>query len=426
VNQINRRSLVKGASAAAVLAGVSVALNVFAQGKKPIRVGMIFPITGPLALLGETQMAGAQIAIDIINQEGGVNGRKIEVVKADAPNSQAAIAEANRLIGNENVKIVLGTYASGLASSIVGIAERSNVIHWEVGGVADSLTQRGFKNVFRIPPPASLQGMMALEFINEVIAPKCGLNKSTLRLGVVHEDSEFGSTVAKALAERSKVEGIKFTAYSYAKDSNDLTPIILRLRQDAVDVIVSVQYVNDAILFWRQAKQLNLALKGHVALGGGHFERSFIDAVGKDANGLFIVPPPVEINPAGLDATAQKDLAAFNKAFAAQYKKSPSSITMLGFAGTMVLLRDVLPKAADPENPDAIRAAALSVDKPIGSTAAGWGVKFRPPGENGGQNERAFWIVRQWQGDDLHTVYPVKLALRQPNQMPLPAWGSRS
>ena len=132
MNQINRRSLVKGASAAAVLAGVSVALNVFAQGKKPIRVGMIFPITGPLALLGETQMAGAQIAIDIINQEGGVNGRKIEVVKADAPNSQAAIAEANRLIGNENVKIVLGTYASGLASSIVGIAERSNVIHWEV------------------------------------------------------------------------------------------------------------------------------------------------------------------------------------------------------------------------------------------------------------------------------------------------------
>ncbi len=420
-----RRTVVGGGLTAAALAYAPWA-GAQAQSAKPIRIGMIFPLTGGLALLGETQMAGAQMAVDIINQEGGVKSRRIEVVKADAPNAQAAIVEANRLIGNENVKILIGTYASGLASSIVGIAERSNVIHWEVGGVADSLTQRGFKNVFRTPPLASLQAMMALEFVTEVIAPKVGLNKGTLKLVVVHEDSEFGATVAKVLAERTKAEGIKLSAFSYAKDSPDLTPIILRLRQEAVDVIVSVQYVNDAILFWKQARQLDLALKGHVALGAGHFERSFIDAVGKDANGVFIVPPPVDINPAGLDATAQKDLALFNKAHQAKFGKPPSSITMLGFVGTMILLRDVLPRATDPDNPEAIRAAALAVDKPIGTTAAGWGVKFRPPGEHGGQNERAFWIVQQWQGDNLYTVYPSKLAVRQPNQMPLPAWGARS
>jgi len=251
------------------------------------------------------------------------------------------------------------------------------------------------------------------------------LTKDKVKIALVHEDSEFGSTVAKSLVDLAKEHGVSFAAFSYAKDSSDLSPVILKLRETGIDLLLSVQYINDAILFWKQARQLNLNVKAHIGLGAGHFEKSFPENVGADANGLFIAGPPLDLNPAGLTPEGRAQAEQFYERYEKKHGKKPSSITMQGFAGMMMLVAFVLPNASDPEDPAAIRAAALAVDKPMGSTAAGWGAKFRPPGEDGGHNDRAFWIVRQWQDGELYTIDPEKFAARKPIMIPLPTWDKR-
>ncbi|MET2829292.1 ABC transporter substrate-binding protein [Mesorhizobium shangrilense] len=421
---IDRRTLLQAAGV--TLGAVALGAPALAQSDpKPIRIGMLFPRTGDLALLGEAQANGALIAIDMANDAGGINGRRIEVVRADAPTPNAAVAEATRLISSENIKILVGSYASAIASSVVGVAERSGVIHWEVGAIADSLTQRGFKNVFRTCATAGQTGQLGFDFALNYLFPKLSLTKKTARIALVHEDSEFGSTVAKSLTSRANELGVSFTTYAYTKDTNDLSPVVLKLRDAGTDVLLSVQYINDAVLFWRQARQLDLNVKAHVGLGAGHFENSFPKAVGADADGIFISGPPLDLNPAGLTSEGAALAEQFYSRYQKKHGEKASSVAMLGFAGTIMLTQFVLPNAKDPDDPASVRAAALAVDKPKGSTPAGWGVKFNPPGENGGQNERAFWIIRQWQNGALQTIYPEELASVKPIMVPLPEWASR-
>jgi branched-chain amino acid transport system substrate-binding protein len=416
---IRWRSLALAAAAAVLMPALG-----WAQAR-PIRIGTIFPLSGSLALLGETQMNGGLIAVDMVNERGGIKGRPVQVVKADAPNPGAAISEANRLIGSEGVKLIVGSYASSIASAYVGVAERAGIIHFEIGGVADSITQRGFKNIFRTPPTGSSLGFAALDYARLALAPALGIPPDKLKVALVYEDSEFGASVAKGLSAKAQELGIPLQPVPYAKDTSDLTPVVLRIREAGSDVLLSVQYVNDAILFWKQARQFGLNVKAHVGMGAGHFEKSFPEAVGRDASGVFIAGPPIDLNPAGLGETARKHAEEFYARYERKHAKKPSSIAMMGFTGMMILLEEVLSGAGNPDDPASIREAALRVDRPIGATASGWGVKFNPPGPNGGQNERAFWVIRQWQDGELFTVYPKQFAVRSPIHVPLPAWDRR-
>ena len=97
--------------------------------KDPVRIGAVYPITGPLALLGEESWRGAEIARIMRNEKGGVAGRQVEFVKADAPDVSAARTEAERLVRKEGLKVLLGTYSSslGLAASEVTARAGGNI-----------------------------------------------------------------------------------------------------------------------------------------------------------------------------------------------------------------------------------------------------------------------------------------------------------
>ncbi len=141
------------------------------ESGEEIRIGTIYPMTGPLALLGNESFDGIQMVANIVNEQGGVNGKKIQLVKADAPDATAAQNEANRLISREKVPAIIGTYASGLSLAATQVAERNGVLYLETNAVADEITARGFKNVFRTAESASMQALTSGEFAKEVVAP---------------------------------------------------------------------------------------------------------------------------------------------------------------------------------------------------------------------------------------------------------------
>ena len=129
---------------ASVIATVLIGhLQAPAQAQETIRIGVLEPMTGPANKNGIENYTAMEIARDMINERGGINGKKVEYLLADVPNPTAAISETERLITKDGVKITMGSGISPLAIAVSQTTERHGVFHWETAGAADIITKRG-------------------------------------------------------------------------------------------------------------------------------------------------------------------------------------------------------------------------------------------------------------------------------------------
>src|SRR5207249_1051210 len=94
------------------------------------KIGALNPMTGPMAASGKLQVEGLEIMRDMINDHGGVMGKRLTLVMADIPDPTVAATEANRLASREGVKIITGTTFSALCGAASEAAARANVIYW--------------------------------------------------------------------------------------------------------------------------------------------------------------------------------------------------------------------------------------------------------------------------------------------------------
>lgn len=405
--------------AAACLAGVT-SLTFTACGSNgggdssgPIRIGTLFPTTGTLATLGKASLDGAQIAVDMTNAQGGVKGRKIQLVNGDPSSASAAVSEATRLTVKSKVKIVEGTYASDLSLAASAAAVRNGAFYWETDAISDQLTSRGLKNFYQFPYTASSNGANGADMIKNLIDPVLG---HPAKVVVVHNASSYGSLVAKGAADQAKADGLTLLGnYSYPTDTNDQSSLALRIKQAAPDAVIAASYQNDAVLLLKALNQHNVKLAAFVGTGGIYGLPAFSNALGPAAKGLFDTEGSASVPDSALNPDAQKLRAAF----LAKWKQShggaaPTFLPTIAFDATWVLVHDVIAKAKS-EDPKDLSAAAKAVDLAEGSTILGYGVKFNDKG----LNERAFVVGMQWQGANPVVVYPQKYASAKPIKVPL-------
>jgi branched-chain amino acid transport system substrate-binding protein len=384
------------------------------------RIGALFPLSGNLSVLGTEALAGDQIAVDMVNEQGGVKGHKIVLVTADATNPAVATNEARRLVTRENVKLLTGTYGSSISLAIAAVANQFNVPYWEGSAVSDELTSRGYKYVFRMNDNASAMSGGLVEAVTDLFAPKIGKPVKDLKIVMIHEDSAFGTSIAKTFEAQIKQKGGSVTLEPYPAATQDLSPLVLRIKQANPDVLVATQYFNDAILFWRQARNHDYNPRYFVAIGAGQATPDYYKGVGKDGEGVLLADVPSRIKPEALLPEARKMQDEFFKRYEAKMGKPPASHATRHFSAMHTLLTKILPAAGSLE-PEAIRKAVLALDEPVGSTILGFGLKFA---ENG-QNERAFNVVLQWQDGKLVSVWPQRFAVAAPVSVPLPDWNKR-
>ena len=385
--------------------------------KDPVKIGTVYPFTGSLALLGEESWRGAEVARILRNQKGGIAGRQIEFVKADAPDANAAKAEAERLITKENLKVLLGTYSSSLSLVATEVAERNGAVYFELGAISDPITGRGYKNIYRTNPTASSFAKTQIKFIQDFITVQSGIKADQIKLAVAHEDSSYGTTVAEYVAKEAKAAGIKVVATEpYSSKAVDLSPVILKLKNAAPDVLIAVSYANDAILFWRQAKEADFNLKAFIGTGGGHTLTDFAKGVGTDVEGIF----NVDFTQYAVNTKFTPGMDQFLKTYKETFKEEPrSGHSLANFMGANVVF-DVLDKAGGKMDAESIKKAVQAIDVKPGQTATGWGVKF---GANG-QNTLGDPLVTQWTKEGkLVTVWPKDAAVQEPIKMK--SWAER-
>lgn len=371
-----------------------------------IKLGAMYPLSGGLALLGDESYRGAKIAVDERNAAGGINGKKIVLVKADAVDANQAVGEARRLTSVEGVTAIFGSYASGVSSAATQVTELAGVPYFELGAVADTITGRGFKYVFRSNSTAKNFAERSIESVIKVVAPTLKVDPKTLKLAIIYEDGPYGTLVGGFQKEEAKRLGLSVVeSQAYSAKSVDLSSLVLRVKSAGADIVLQTSYQNDTLLFFRQSATAGYKPKAFVGAGGGYSLNDTALALGAAIEGVYNVDfPQITMNEAG--APGLKDfVSAYQKQFGIQPRSGHS---LVNYVGAKAFL-DILANAKSSDK-DKIREAVLAYRQPVGSNAAAWGFQF---GENG-QNQLASTNLMQWQSGKLVTVYPESVASAKP------------
>jgi branched-chain amino acid transport system substrate-binding protein len=402
---------------AAVLALlIASGLMVVAGSSQPLsgeyKIGVLEPLTGALAFEGKRHLEGMEIMRDMINERGGVMGKKLAFAVGDATDPTAAASE--------------GTFSSRLCGAASEAASRHNAIYWETSCVDPRFNKRGLKNVFRTEIDATGFGWYNVEFIAKHLAPRFNLKPNQLKIAFLSEDSSYGQGVTEAARARAKQEfGMQEVAVEYYnfQTINDFTPIILKLKQVNPDVVHHIAYSNDAPLFWRQSREQNFLFKALVHAGAtGYGGADFGKATGADGNGPFaLLEPGPGFRLEALRPEGQKLERDFRDAVQKRTGSYPLGGHQLAASG-LWLLKLVLDRAQT-DDLEKFRAAVMSLDLPVGSMLNGWGVKFSETGQNA--NERVQHYMLQWQNGQLVTVWPEEFSTIRAKWIPLGPWDQR-
>jgi len=409
---------------AVLVAVLCLPLSQPSMAKDALKIGVIYPMSGPLAYTGQECMRGAQIARDMINEAGGVKGQKVEFVVGDEVSPKDAMAEAERLITIEKVPVIAGGYSSSNAFAASDVCEKHKTVFWVTTGVGDPITSRGYKYIFQLNTRASQWGGTTADFLGKVAAPKLGIAPKDFKLALIHEDSLFGTIIGDNCVARAKELGLQVVErITYSHKTVDLSSEIAKLKASAADGIVSIHYVNDGNLFYGQAKQLRLNAKvlvGSVFFGLDQFQEKF----GKLVDYVCVVDPPTRVEASKIKEPAASVLTEFRRRFRDNYKSDPGDPGFTAFCGIYVLLKNVLPEAKSFDS-DSIQEAALKLDLDELTTPFVFGVQFdKPPSKTAGANLKAFPVIMQWQDEKLLVVYPETLA-SAPAKLPMPTWDER-
>jgi branched-chain amino acid transport system substrate-binding protein len=429
--QTSRRSLLKNSALA--VAALSVSPRFASAEEPPIRIGVLYDLSGPFAAAGSVASSiGAQIAIDLVNERGGVAGKyKVQPINGDSQSkAEAAINEVERLINQEKVDVVLGVYSSAHAVPLAAKLEEQKKILWITTAVATSVFKdRNLTYVFRAQIHSDQYGQASAGFLADNAKAKLGAEPKDIKVAIIHEDGPYGVGVGEAGERFAKERGFQIVMReAYSAAAPDLSSLVTKLKRAQADVILHTGYNPDITLFLRQARESGLHFKMLIGNGAGYSQLDKLRATfATDIDNFCNIDPvPAQLLKPETLAPGLGDLIKIMvDRYQAKTKATdvPPHVSM-GFNQTWVLLNNVLPVAREKYgsfDPDAIRKAALDVDIPPGGTIQGYGVKFYPPGTPlAGQNERSTPVVMQYAGEHITVVWPNNIKTQEP-VLPLPA-----
>lgn len=396
-----------------------------------IKIGVIYDQTGPFAGAGSVSASiGTQIAIDMINEKGGIEGRKLVPVNVDAQSkADVAINAAERLLNDDKVDLVMGVYSSAQCVPMAAKVDSAKKFLWANVCVSSAVFKdRNLQYVFRSQVHSDQYGEASCEFLSEVSQARFGVPASELKVAIIHEDGPYGSGISQANEKVCADAGMQIVLNEgYSISSTDLSSMVSKLRRARPDVILHTGYAPDIALFLRQAKEQGLRWKALIGHGAGYANPVKLrELVGTDADYIMDVDPVAAQLLNG--DTLAPGLGDVTKEVVRRYKEKTGidyaeTNVWMGFNQSWILFTEVLPRAIRDfggTDPEALRKAALAVDVPAGGTVQGYGVKFYPPGTPmSGQNERSTPTVIQYTPDGTMVLWPTNIKTAEP-VIPLP------
>lgn len=360
-----------------------------------VRVGGLYPLTGDLAKLGEENKLGLQLAIDEINAAGGIKalgGAKIEMVWGDTQGKpDVGISEVERLVQQAKVIAIVGAYQSAVTTPATQAAERLSTPFIVSMAVSDKITERGFKYTFRLCPKASWYAKDQVTFLKD-LKELVGLDIK--RVALLHEDTDFGESTAAGQKKYLAEAGMEMVLeVKYPANAADLTTEVSKVKAANPDAVLTVTYLNDAILIAQARESLGLAKVPFVDAAGGTVDPEFVKRLGPMAEGWL-----TEIEYTKYAAGAE----ALNDRFKARHGVDITGNGAYAYQSGWVLA-DALERAGKADR-EALREALAKTNMPKGPNMVL--PTDRIYFDEQGQNPNAPLYIVQVQGGDLKPVWP--------------------
>src|SRR4030081_899330 len=228
----SRRTLLKTSAAAA--AAFSLDWTRARAQAETVRIGVIYDLTGPFAAGGSVASSvGTQIAIDLVNEKGGVGGKyKIVPITADSQSKpDVAINEAERLISQEKIDIINGIYASSHAVPLSSKVEQQKKILWITTAVSTAVFKdKNLHYVFRAQIHSDQYGQSFARFLTEHANAKLGIDAKDVNVALIHEDGPYGVGVAAADEAYAKQAFLKIVQNEgYSASAPDLSVLVTKI-----------------------------------------------------------------------------------------------------------------------------------------------------------------------------------------------------
>jgi len=407
--RMTRRNVLLGATAAAALAP----LGARAQASEVV-IGVIYPLSGASAQIGVDAQKAFETAADIINKnydfdlplakgEGlpGLGGAKVRLVFADhQADPQKGRAEAERLITQEKVCAIIGTYQSAVAVTVSQICERYGVPFLSADNSSPSLHRRGLKFYFRAAPHDEMFSQAMFDFFDTM--KKKGTKIDTLSL--FHEDTIFGTDSANAQLKLAKERGYKIaTDIKYRSNSPSLSAEVQQLKAANADVLMPSSYTTDGILLVKTMAELGYKPNAIVAQDAGFSEKALYDAVGDKLEGV------ISRGSFSLDLAAKRPMVGtVNAMYKERSGKDLNDYSSRQFMG-LIVMADAINRAKSTDG-EKIREALVATDMPGEKTIMPWKrVKF----DEMGQNNDADPVLLQYIGGKFVTIFPPQAAVAE-------------
>src|SRR3954468_2627390 len=387
------------------------------DGPAPIRIGAVFPIESNAAALVGPELAGVRIAADLVNADGGIAGRPVELVvrnlaaRDDAPSVM-------RELKDQGIGLVIGAYSSDLSIAAWAAADGAGLVYWESGAVADRLTGRGLPRVFRVGTSGSTLGTNSATFAATELAARLGKEPSDLRVAIAVADDEYARSVADAAEATARAAGLVVAA----RETYNLTlpqwpTVMADLAAARPDVIILASHIPDGIAFRQAMLAAGLRVGALIGSTMAECDPDFAGDLGADAVGIFAsdrptagfrpdalghdariaydrfatagaTQPPASRGPAdraGGDASGHGDANGHGDAVygnveypisgpAESATAEQSEEALAGFSAAWTLFKSVLPNAVDATSgldPERVAAVARGLDLPQGALPNG-------------------------------------------------------
>ena len=406
--RVTRRGFVGGLAAAAGIVGVPTLLR--AQ-PKTVKIGMVSPVTGPMADVGQDSRLGAQLAVEAVNAAGGIKslaGARLELLTADSETkAEVARTEADRLI-NAGAQIMTGGFHSAHVATMSLLAQQRRVPYIIDISAADAPTANAAKSVregqqktqyvYRIFTGSATFGRNAVRYMSEIFR-EAGV--SPKRVVLMYSNDLFGKTQTDSFQAALKSASPGFEVVDvipYPENAVDLSTEVSRARAAKPDVLAPITRPATAILLLEEVARQRADLMGIISPGApGLYETKQIQALKEKLE--YVMDCTVYANyrkPEVQKVAGEYAKRSNGRNFDASGAYSYEAIQVIA---------DVLERAASTD-PDAVVAAIKKTGFAGGVTVSTGPVVFNEMGDNPNASTAMLQIL----GQKPRVVWPKEVA----------------
>lgn len=344
-----------------------------------IKIGSFLSVTGPASFLGEPELKTLQLYIDKINAEGGVTGKKLELIHYDdGGDANKARTFAKRLIEDDKVDIIIGGTTTGTTMAAIPLAEQAGIPLISLAGGIE-ITDPVKKWVYKMPQTDRMAAEKILQDMKQ---------RGFTKIALISGTGGFGASGRKQTLEVAPKYGVEVIMdETYGPKDTDMTVQLTKIKNNKdVQAVLNFDFGQGPAIVTKNYRQLGITLPLYQSHGVA--SNSFIDLTGEAANGVRMSASALLVADKLPASDVQKDvLVNYKKAYEGKYNTPVSTFGAYAYDGLMIAVDAI--KRAGSADPAKVRDAIEQTRNFVGTT----GVFNMSPTDHMGLDLSAFRIL---------------------------------